>query len=191
MANNKQFIKINIVGKIFDKKSFNIRTDSKIDIAKRLIIARLKFQGDTITPTLNHSYLIDLNNNRFDNDKLISELLAEKKLENDSDISIEISVMSDNNELLSYNCLLDDKLEFGKIDINKKKCVIDKFHIQDSDRDYVCSIGSLTPVKAVKNISNTILSNILPSPQIKNVGVKKEGWYVSWDDTPINDNDWD
>ena len=50
------------VGKIFDKKSFNIRTDSKIDIVKRLIIARLKFQGDTITPTLNHSYLIDLNN---------------------------------------------------------------------------------------------------------------------------------
>ena len=189
MAKNKQFIKINIVGKIFDKKSFNIRTDSKIDIVKRLIIARLKFQGATITPTLDHSYLIDLNYNRFDNDKLISELIAEKKLENDSDISIEISVMSDNNELLSYNCLLDDKLEFGKIDINKKISVINKFNITGSHREHVSSIGSLSPGSNFRRNRKT--NNVNPLSPISNHEKKNEVWYVTWDETPINDKDWD
>ena len=189
-----EFIKINIIGKIFEKKSFDIRTDVKIDIVKRLIMARLKFDGFTITPTLNKCYLISLNNERLDNNKLVNELLSEKKIENNCYLSLDISVLSETNDLLSYNFLLDDKLEFGNIDIDKKQSIANNYNCNNSIGNYVNTHDIINPASIVKNFGISILNSIIPVSHANTIQKhNSEGWYdnLSWDDKPINDKDWE
>ena len=62
MSLTKDTIKINIVGKIFTTKSFNIKEYAKIIMVKKLILSRLKLNGNEISPTLNECKLITENN---------------------------------------------------------------------------------------------------------------------------------
>ena len=183
------YIKINIVGKIFEKKTFDIKMNAKIEIVKRLIIARLKLNGNTITPTLNNCYLIKNTNEKLDNNKTVSELIKNKIIENNSDLSLELSVINQNNELLSFNCLLDDKLQFGSIDCQEKLNVVNKL---DQSVETVSNLVR-TNRDTIKSFIPPLVKSVIPSFLLsKSTSNNTETWHdtFSWSDKPINDKDW-
>ena len=165
-SRNKNYIQINIVGKIFTTKSFNIKYDVKIEIVKELILARLKIDGNSISPTLDECWLITSDNTILNNNKTVHELCNEKLIYDGCNLSIDIKVQTKGGVLLSYNSLLDDKLEFGKSDIESNKVV------------------SACRYNPGLNIYEYFRAGVNPKPDLS-VHHK-----LAWDNAPINDSDW-
>jgi hypothetical protein len=163
---NKKYIQINIVGKIFTTKSFNIKYDVKIEIVKELILARLKIDGNSISPTLDQCWLITSDNKILNNNKTVYELCNERLIYDGCNLSIDIKVQTNGGVFLSYNSLLDDKLEFGKSDIESNKVV------------------SACRYNPALNIYEYFTEKVNSKPDLS-VHHK-----LAWDNTPINDSDW-
>jgi hypothetical protein len=167
MSLTKDTIKINIVGKIFTTKSFNIKEYAKIIMVKKLILSRLKLNGNEISPTLNECKLITENNICLDDTKTVSQLIDEQILYDGCNLSIEINLVLDCGKKLSYNSLLvDNKLEFGKTNMEEESYNVRSL-VQSNNRQI-----PLKPVNKRKNI------------------IPKGNYSLAWDNNPIDDSDW-
>lgn len=161
----KDFIKINIVGKCLKKKSFKIKLNANVDIVKRLILARLKKNGNSITPKIKHCFLIANNNVKLKNKKKIKYYYNKCIIYDNCELFLEIKLK--NNK----GCVKNE-FEFGKLNAKKKNNIANRFNL----------FNLTTLVRSVSN--NTV---------VENDEVLKESWYddLSWDDTPINDEEWE
>ena len=70
-----------------------------------------------------------------------------------------------------------NEYEFGRINVAKKKKI---------SKDYKLPITNI--VRSISTLENEEIREIEETKESK-----KEGWYdnLSWDDTPINDDEWE
>lgn len=170
---NNNYILINIVGKIFTPKAFNIKCNISIKKVKELILARLKINGYSITPSLDYCYLLVENDIILDDNKSVEELCNEKLLYNNCNVSIDIQVKTKDDRLLSYNSLLDNKLEFGKTNIEDSNVVTAGIYNEKMN-------GLIYVTRLIRNQISKISEESIISSHHE----------LAWDNRPIDDSEW-
>lgn len=161
----KDFIKIIISGKCLNKKSFNIKLEANVDIVKRLILARIKRKNKCISPTVEKCFLITKNNVTLDNSKKIFYYYKNNILYDNCELELDIK--------MKKKCSSKNEYEFGSINNTIKNEII--------------------AAAANFNIFNAGLLVRSASNGVEKKEKRREGWYddLSWDDTPINDDEWE
>ena len=161
----KDFIKIIISGKCLNKKSFNIKLEANVDIVKRLLLARIKRKNKSISTTVDKCFLITKNNVTLDNNKKIFYYYKNNILFDNCELKLDIK--------MKKKCCSKNEYEFGTINNTIKNKIIS--------------------AAANFNILNAELLVKSAQTPFKKMEKKREGWYdvLSWDDTPIDDDEWE
>ena len=159
----KDFIKIIICGKYLKKKTFNIKLNANVEIVKRLILARIKKNNECVSTSIDKCVLIAKNNTELKNNKKIIYYYKNNILFDNCELELDIKIKNTNCSKNEY--------EFGSMDsIIKNQIMAAGFNIMDD-----------------KSLVQTAPRSL------KKKDKKREGWYddLSWDDTPINDDEWE
>ena len=159
----KDFIKIIIRGKCLKKKTFNIKLDANVEIVKRLILARIKKNNECVSTNVDKCILITQNNIKLDNNKKIVFYYKNKILFDNCELMLDIKMKN--------GCCSKSEYKFGSINNNiTNQIMAAGFNIM--------------------NVESLVKSSVKSS---KKGSKKREGWYddLSWDDTPIDDGEWE
>ena len=171
----KDFIKITISGKCLNKKSFNIKLEANVDIVKRLILARIKRKNKCISPTVEKCFLIAENNIKLDNTKKIFYYYKNNILYDNCELELEIKMKTE--------CCSKNEYEFGSINgMINNQIMAAGFNFMDVKSLVKSSVRSTSKFAAKRAAKRAVKSS-----------KKREGWYddLSWDDTPIDDDEWE
>ena len=168
-SKNIEFIDINILGKCLKKKTFRIKLNAEVELVKKLILARIIKNKKTIITKVDKCYLLTDENIKLDNKKTIKYYYNNSMIENKCNLYLKIKL----------KCCLENsnEYEFGRINVAKKKKI---------SKDYKLPITNI--VRSISTLENEEIGEIGETKESK-----KEGWYdnLSWDDTPINDDEWE
>ena len=113
---SSEYINIKVTGKNLPTKHFEIATDKKIDIIKRLILARLKYKNEYIQPDWDNSFLMNESGTVLNNNALIKDLIKAKLIHNNCSVCLDIQVKIPSlNQNISLNSHMTDSVEFTQV----------------------------------------------------------------------------
>lgn len=127
---SSKYINIKVTGKNLPTKHFEIETEKKIDIIKRLILARLKYKDEYIQPDWEKSFLTNESGIVLDNNALIKDLIKSKLIHNNCSVYLDIQVKIPSlNQNISFNSHMTESVEFTKVNNEKVDILSNLFGI--------------------------------------------------------------